>query len=706
MKLKHLLPICALALPLCAQAVPAYPGLVPATMADGTQTMIRMHGDEFFNYTTDEQGYLLTGDGKGRLVYKCDPNGARLKATPMVLEQMRVDAIQALNPEMQQRALARGVAAEANGPQRIAPHDNLGRTTFPTLGDNHYLVLLVDYPDLQWSVSNPTVEWQDMLNGDHYDYRGSVGSMRDYYIKNSGGLLTPTFDIVGVVRMPKTNAYYVGSDKFDNIQELVTTACQLASENYGVDFSKYDIDEDGNVDNVIIFYPGYGAADESQALAQGGTIPCIWPHNSSVASKNVVLNGKKLGNYCCFNELKGGYRDGTLNGLGTPVHEFGHVLGLPDLYDPDYKVAATPAKWSVMDQGCYNGSGYIPCNYSSYERWCLKWTEYDLLEEPGEYTLQPISQNGRALRQNVLTTAGSNISNEYYLFESRHREDFDSALPYGGMLIWHINYDRNAFVGNRVNNTFSNQRCHLITADGTASYALNNTKESGFAAWPQSINFITPDTEITLTPYTLTSGRKPLPHYYTNIAFDSETGESSFSYDVISGTPELTTVLKEPYMVESETGRRTNTLHLEWDEVPGADSYQLTMFRLTSSGTPFYESLLNEKNVGNVTSYELNLTSDKLTREFHAYVRPVQGIPSSKTSNELIFTPNLLSQQSAAVDAIEADFVPVRGLQGAIDAPASARVFTLTGAACGRENLAPGIYMVNYAGKTYKVIVK
>ena len=49
MKLKHLLPICALALPLCAQAVPAYPGLVPATMADGTQTMIRMHGDEFFN---------------------------------------------------------------------------------------------------------------------------------------------------------------------------------------------------------------------------------------------------------------------------------------------------------------------------------------------------------------------------------------------------------------------------------------------------------------------------------------------------------------------------------------------------------------------------------------------------------------------------------------------------------------------------------
>lgn len=708
MTLKHLLPICALALPLCAQAVPASPHLFPVKIEDGTTIMMRNHGDEFFNFATDENGYLLTRDGKGQVTYKCDPNGARLKATPLLVEQMRTEAYSRLDPIMLQTAESRGMAA---GPQRIAPHDAGGRTTFPTLGNNHYLVLLIDYPDLQWSVSDPVTAMNEKLNGENYTYAGSNGSMRQFFIENSYGMLNPTFDLVGVIRMPDKYTTYVGDGKYDYVREMVLNACELASARFGVNFNDYDIDGDGYVDNVMIFYPGYGAADTpSQTL--GGDVVAIWPHNSSVASYNRVINGKIIGNYCCFNELNGGNhyynKDGEFDGIGTPVHEFGHVLGLPDLYDPNYKVSALPGTWSTMCGGCYNGDGHVPCNYTGYERWCLRWTEYEELDDPGLYTLTPLSQGGKPLRVNCYTSAGTQLlPDEYYVFEGRDQNSFDKYLPYGGMLIWHINYDRSTFISNRVNSTFSNQRCHLITADGTASYALNTDNEAKNAAWPQDINYITPDTRINLTPRSLYSGRKPLPHYFTKIAFDPETGNSSFEYDVISSTPTLTTILHEPGMLANANGVRTNKLHLEWDAVEGADSYQLTMYRLNSAGDKFYESLLDEKNVGNVTSYDVNLTSNKLSQQFHIYVRPVASIPSAKASNEWVVVPNELKTiDNIGVDTIETEVLPVCGGVGMIDAPVAARVFTLAGAPCGRENLAPGIYLVNYAGKTYKVIVK
>ncbi len=699
MKFKHFLPLCAMALPLCATAVPAKPGLVPATLADGTTVMVEAHGDEFFNYVTDEQGFLLSRTPLGKFTYKLDPNGARLSATPRVLEEMRATTIASL-PEGLQRSAANG------GPSRMTALDRYGRATFPTTGDGHYLVLLIQYSDLSWSVDDPATVMNERLNGENYDYMGSEGSMREYYIRNSGGKFKPTFDIVGPITLPKTNAYYVGDGKYDKIAEAVTSAIWIADEQFGVDYSKYDIDDDGIIDNVIIFYAGYGQADIAGYTqdAYGNPVPpAIWPHNSSLLSLGLRVDNKVLGNYCCFCELNGSthfyYKDGAIDGVGTPIHEFGHVMGMPDLYDPKYVVKATPGSWSVMDSGCYNGDSYVPCNLSSYERWLFNWIDYDELEEPGIYTINPISDHENALRLKV----NKSWNNEYFLFESRPRVGFDRYLLGEGMLIWHIDYYNPIWQDNSVNSEQTRPRCHLVTADGSANYRLGDLKSSNLAAWPVNCNYITPETEINLYAY-YAANVGPVKHYFSNIAFDAETGVSSFGFDQVTSTPDVTTVLQQPF-------RPTNsqqTVRLEWDPVEGAQGYALTWYRITSTGTKFYENSLNEKNIGNVTSYEMAIAANKMGVEFHAYVRPIMEIPSGKTSNEVVFVPNQLEVRdpSGIDEVLTEEEVPVRGLQGAIDAPASARVFTLTGAPAGRDNLAAGIYLVQVGTRTYKVIVK
>lgn len=693
MKIKHLLPACAMALPLCASAVPAHPGLLPRTLEDGSTVMVRQIGDEFFNYLIDENGFLLTPAQDGKLAYRLDLNGARMTATPILIESLKTEAYNNLDAEMRR-------AADNRGPARIANHDSSGRTTFKTTGDVHYLVILMQYSDLKWSMDDPVKAMNELLNGENYHDNGAVGSMRQYLVDSSRGGINPTFDIVGPVTLPKPNSYYVG-DRYDNVKEAVSEAAKAVDDQ--VDFSKYDYDNDGVIDNIIFFYAGYGGADTQEGVG-------IWPHNSAAFSTNTVLDGKHFGPYCCFNELNGSYhwinKDGALNGIGTPVHEFGHVMGFPDLYDPNYVVMTTPGAWSVFDSGCYNGDGYAPCNYSAYERYVFGWDEPINLDQPGLYELQSSSNNGKAYRANVYRKDGTIYRDEYFVFESRDQQGWDRDLPTGGMLIWHIDYNRSTFINNKVNSTASRNRCHLISADGSASYELGTTStRANLAAWPQDINYITPDTRIKLS-YKCIEAPTPrvIQHYFTDIAYDNTTGVSSFEYDAITSTPDLTTVLHTPYRL-SDTGLNKNTVHFEWDPVEGAESYLLTVYRVNSMGSVYYENGLDEKDMGLETSYEYSFPNNKMDTEFHALVRVKQKIPALESSNEIVFKPSALS--TAGIDDVTAEeAVAVRGLKGAIDAPANARIFTLAGTPAGRTDLPAGIYMVNCGDRTYKVIVK
>lgn len=690
MKFKYLLPAAMLATALSSQAVPAYPGLIQRTLEDGSTVMVRLHGDEFFSYMTDADGFLLQQGADGRVAYKLDASNAKVLASQSVIDEMHTAVAE--TPVYK--------VMRANEKQRMAALDSRGRSTFCTEGDVHFLVLLVQYSDIKFNSPTIREDMDAMLNKEGYNLNGCPGSIRDYFMASSNGKFRPTFDVSPVITLPQTSSYYVGTNKYDNVAELVKNAVELADPD--VDFSKYCNLQEGWVDAVIIWYAGYGQADTANK-------EYIWPHQSDLRYRNIKADGVQIGAYCMFNELNGGThyynKDGAMAGVGTPIHEFGHVMGLPDLYDPDYSVRSTPGRWDIMDQGPYLGDGYCPPSYSGYERWCLRWTDYEDVKQGTHYNLEDINKNGRALRIPVINTSGTEYLNEYFVLEHRERSGWDAYLPNDGMLLWHVDYNKAAWNNNTVNSNESRKRLHLITADGSANYKLGNTSSTtDKAAWPQEINYITPDTDITLNTNYVLADSETGNSFITNIAYDVQNKCTTFDYNMITESPTDVTVMAAPVRIQNEMGNPTNDFTFSWEPVEGADSYRLTVYRL-SGGRTYYESGLNEKDMGTATSYTLeSLARNKLDLTYYAYVRVVKGIPSLEKSNEVEFVPSQV--ELTGVEGVEIGNEAIRGLKGAILAPADAEIYNMQGMRCNATGLQPGIYMVRTAAGTVKVTVK
>lgn len=687
MKLKYLLPTVLLAGTLSASAVPAWPGLMETVLEDGTKVMTRLHGDEYFSYITDEHGYLM--ENKGNVMAYKMADGNRVLASEDLLTQMRAQVEQ--TPLMK-----RMQSAEM---KRMANLTSEGRTTFCTTGDVHFCVILVQYDDIKFTSPTIREDMDAMLNQEGYNKNGCPGSMRDYYIQNSNGKFTPTFDVSNVITLPYPSSYYTGNAHYERVDEMVASAVELADAE--VDFSKYCNVTPGECDAVILWYAGYGQADTANTTY-------IWPHQGNVSSQGITADGVKIGVYCCFNELNGGNhyttKDGALAGIGTPIHEFGHVMGMPDLYDPNYKVLSTPGQYSVFDAGPYLGDGYCPPTCSGYERWLFNWIEFEEAQNGTHYTLENLNGGGKALRIPVKGSDGNPVTREFWVVESRHKSNWDAYLPDQGMMIWHVDYDRNAWRYNTVNSNEKRKRCYIITADGSTNYDLGETgRISKYAAWPQKINYITPDTEITLKPrYSFATDTDV---YIANIKHNDETGVSDLDYNVYTEQPADATVMLTPTRGLDERDQPNKIVTLTWEPVEGATDYMLTVYR--QSGTKiYYENDLEETPVGNVTSYSLpQFSNSKMKLKYNAYVRVVKGLPSTEKSNEVTFIANDL-EATGINDVMADENISVLGMKGAIQAPASAEIYNMQGVRCPATGLNPGVYVVRTGSKVTKVVVR
>ena len=392
-----------------AYAVPALPGLIDITQPDGSVIKVRLVGDEYFHYYTDESGTILVPDASGFLV----PSDNMLTA-----------------PEKPQRA-----PWKAEGSKY---------TSYPTTGEQKALVILVEFSDRTFTYGYES--FNNMLNSTGY---GSYGSARDYYIENSGGNFLPDFDVFGPVTLSHPMSYYSANDDAKAYEMVVESCNKLDGE---INFADYDRDNDGWVDNVYVFYAGYGEAD-------GGGVNTVWPHSANVFRKGttLLLDGVQIGQYACSNELIANTR--TMVGIGTFCHEFGHVLGLPDLYSTADSSILTPGYWSLMDHGNYANYGRCPVAMTVYERYFLGWTQPLVISDKSDILL-PSIDNNFGYRIN-----GADAE-EYFILEYRRKTGWDSFAPGEGLLVWHIDYDRDAWNMNSVNNYESQQRVRILPADG------------------------------------------------------------------------------------------------------------------------------------------------------------------------------------------------------------------------------------------------
>lgn len=427
--------ICSIAL-LCAVAgsaiaVPARRGGFVRTAEDGTEKVVFQHGDETFHYITDENGQWL------------DDNTLQPLSSEAKAAKMRAKGESRL-------AKARRIKEETGTDRLLAPRG---------------VVILVSFSDKAFRQTNEAMTQWAM--GDTYTYNGATGSIRRYFLDQSWGAYDMQIDVVGPVTVSNTVNYYGANDAWDNDQhpdEMVVEACQLAAEQ-GIDFSKYDVNEDGEVDWVVVLYAGKGEAS-------GGDANTIWPHQYDLAytGADFKLNGKWVNHYCCLNELDG---YGKREGIGTFCHEFSHVMGLPDFYATNNATHHTMCDWDIMDYGPYNNNGNTPPAYSAYERWFMGWMKPRLVNEASSVILPPLNETiGAAC---FMTENGADIDNilapnpkTFYIFENRQKTGndtpWDNYLPGSGMLITKISWSKGKWEDNTVNNYASAMGVDILEA--------------------------------------------------------------------------------------------------------------------------------------------------------------------------------------------------------------------------------------------------
>lgn len=679
MKLRNLLPALAMCAPMAAMAVPAFPGLIKQVNPDGKTVEIRLRGDEHFSYATDAAGkYVMEQDALGYWRV-AERGGARLAVSAETVNLLRSE---------QDADFSRSSVASLPKYAELSETD--GRSKFPCLGEGKFLVVLLQYKDTKFSMDDPQAYYNDWFNKANFVDEDIKLSARDYYLKVSDGKFKPTFVVSPVVTLPATSKYYVGSGgKYSLFSVAINQALtQLALD--GFDFTRFDLDNDGVIDNIYFIYAGFGQADT-------GDQTTIWPHSSSFSG---TFGGKRGGRYACSNELRGSHRylnDKRKTGIGTFCHEFGHVLGLPDMYDPNYDPACealTPGDWSIMCNGSYLGDGCLPASYAAYDRWACRWLELTDIADGENISLDPlVNASPKAYRLKVPTA--SNYS-EYYILENRTKTDIDTHVPGSGMLIWHIDYDYWVWRSNRANSTADHMRITVMPPSG---------RTRSEAHWPGEGPYgtlIANGLPTALEPFNTVTDPAWNPCLHS-IAYDTETQKATATFTHHPATYEG--------VVNAKAGTETEGFRIGFPALPDASGYIITVKRRNSSGSEYFVDGYNEKLV-TVNNPLVRESSAMMNQENRFTIRAMgQILPSTKVFQSEWVKPNTLpaydkSWETGAVGGIDADDLDITVEGGNIVAPEGARVYNMQGIETGTQNLANGIYIVRAGRKTVKVVVR
>lgn len=629
-----------------ALAVPARRDVVHRVVQpDGTVLELTKIGDERRHcfLTTDHLPVMV--DASGRYCFATiAADGTAVAADVPAANPADRNAAQrafvaSINPEQVLTALSKTPAQARRANQSTGI--GLFASRFPHLGSPHAIVILVQYTDKKFTVTDPQQYYHDFLNQEGFSQHKGTGSVRDYFTQSSNGAFTPVFDVYGPVQLSNNMAYYGGNDAWGNDkapEKMVTEACQKLDAT--VNFADYDTDNDGYVDNIYVIYAGQGEA------SYGGP-NTVWPHSwdlKSATGSCPVYDGVKINDYGCGNE----WDDVTPSGIGTYVHEFGHVMGLPDLYTTDYNSQAvnkTPGKWSVMDYGSYNNDGRTPPSYSIYERNAFGWIDPIVISQATSLSLPNIHDNNTGAV--ILTDS----KDEFFLFENRQQVGWDKYLPGHGMIVWHIDYVKSVWDKNAPNNTASHQYVDIEEAGGTA----NNEDDATMATYPfPGTRRVTSFTSTTKPALTTWAG-KAIALPITDI---TEQG-GVISFDVDGGIVNLTAP-------EITVGDVTGIgFTVSWNAVEKATSYGLNVCTKADDGTP--------TTIAAATTAETSYTFDRLDPQTTYYVTVTarRGNIASDPSAEATVTtadasfemlvPKILPSTIHDNNSFTAEWLPVEG---------------------------------------------
>jgi M6 family metalloprotease-like protein len=497
-------------------AGPVTPVEISLNQPDGTVIVVIPFGDEWSS-GYEYQGYtILLNPADGYWVYAKQEKDGNLSLGPwkVGLDQRPTDLLPHLrDPQVTQNKV------NQDGP--ITPQSWHGSS-----GAQKVVIILVDFtPSTSRGTSDAA--WNQLF----FDDTAGVKSVRNYYQQASFNQfdLEPASETYGTANdgVIAVTLGYAHPDTYPSGQSNreITSNALIAANAY-IDYASFDTNSNGSLDgtelHLVIVARGF-------EISYGGTAsacrPGVWGHRGSLSLSSTptapVLDGVTVGagSYAHGYTQVGEMHEYTGNGctgstghmatMGIMVHELGHDIDWPDLYDTDSTDGSTSAGvgyWSIMAGGSWgraSGSEYVgttPVLPDAFLKWYQGWLTPVAVTKPMTSVAIPnaadnsvaylLGTNPGGIDWDFGTASGTG---EYFLVENRQLTGFDQGLwridnvgNAKGCLIWHVDETRTS--SNTANANPVRKLVDVEEANGTQNLDGGTGSNNGDTGdpWPGS----------------------------------------------------------------------------------------------------------------------------------------------------------------------------------------------------------------------------
>jgi M6 family metalloprotease-like protein len=341
--------------------------------------------------------------------------------------------------------------------------------SLPSLGTNKMFCLIIDFPDYPYYFA--AADFDDLLFGDGNPgtwYRG----LHYYYDKASYSQQNIAGNVYGWYTAKNNRTYYHPNDNnsypWDTARrhELIYEAVMSADAG-GADFSDFDNDGDGVVDEFVVVWAG----------PHGNWSTFWWGYHTSWSSSPMV-DGVTFGSYSWQWERYYSFTgDPPTGGTWDPkvvIHETGHAQGLPDWYDYD------------GGQGPDGGVGGLDMmdgnwgDHNSFSKYALGW-----LNPTVAFTNLDDEQldKSHSIADAVTVMPGFDPVtpwSEFFMGQYRYKDGVDQTYPTSGLLLWHVDARVRPNGSFLYNNSYTDHKClRLMEADGLEEIEAGGSADAG-----------------------------------------------------------------------------------------------------------------------------------------------------------------------------------------------------------------------------------
>ncbi|MGB2266478.1 MAG: M6 family metalloprotease domain-containing protein [Akkermansiaceae bacterium] len=451
-----------------SQAMSAAPDSFMEGQPDGSEVCLHIEGDEFFHRIYDCNGYTVLKD-RGWFVYaergqdgRLVPSGLRVGQTNPAAAGLSKNILpdaairNARRKAMSIPQQAGGVAGEPEGVAAAVP------------ASMKNLVVLLRFSDHASRAVPPTTDIDVLMNAVGGDPSlAPTGSVRDVFLENSYGQFTLNSTVAYWITLPQTEAYYANGNSglTTRTHEALRYALDTLDADPNFQFADFDEDNDGRIDAITFLHSGYAA--EFGGTSGDGVFYTnrMWSHKWAIGGAWFSSDGVRVYEYHISPAIWG-TSGNQIGRIGVIAHETGHFLGLPDLYDGSG--GSGIGSWGLMANSWgFDGSQLYPPHLCAWSKINLGWMTPTNITGAGTFTAPQAETSSTVYRVDLGYASG-----EYLLIENRQPVGFDSAMPQGGLCIFHIDeqasYTTEGYPGQTGWPENGNHyRVALLQADGT-----------------------------------------------------------------------------------------------------------------------------------------------------------------------------------------------------------------------------------------------